>query len=767
MKTPMICTHTIPAAICLAIATLAPCAATGADLSSVTEWKQVQVVGGGFVTGIVCHPAEKNLIYARTDVGGAYRWDEATQSWIPLLDWLPHGMDMLNYVISLAVDPTDPERLYIVSGYSLTEKKDECPPTRLLRSKDRGKTFEMIDAGFLANGNADGRSNGERLMVDPNCPNILYYGSQDMTRLSGGSYCHLYRSEDFGSTWKALDSFPISRTDNGNGIVFVEFDAASGKSGSPTPSIYVGVSQDGSALYRSNDAGKTWKLVPNQPTKETVGIWESAGKPKRLLAQQAEFDGTGNLFVTFADNPGPNDINHGDVFKLDTKNGIWKDVTPVHARGGYAGVSVNRAGGLVAVSTMDRWGDGDRVFISSDGGASWHDMKSGDYTVDFSEAPWMTWHKSHSREIGHWTGDVEIDPFNPDRIFLISGGGVMGASNTKAALEGKPVAWEVETKGIEEMCLCVGSSNAMISPPSGAHLYVVFGDVDGFRFDNFDKSPENGQFFPTYGSSPSIDFAELNPLFLVRTHWGDGPGGSYSEDGGLSWKRFNREPLGARIPGPGSIAVSADGKTLVWVPQGKTAYRSVNKGDTWTHSKSDMKTPPGYMCLRVTSDRVNPDNFYVLHMERGTVYYSNDGGKSFAEGGFVPDWNSCEIKTAPGMEGHVWVCADKNWKKQGLLLSTDGGKKFVPVSNIEASRCIGFGKAAEGSKYPTLYLYGKVGGTWGIYISTNYGRSWNMIRETGWGYIDEIDGDPREFGRVYVGCGGRGVFTGLVKWQGK
>ena len=49
-------------------------------------WNNVRIDGGGFVPGIVFN--ESNLIYARTDIGGAYRWDPPTSSWIPLLDWV-------------------------------------------------------------------------------------------------------------------------------------------------------------------------------------------------------------------------------------------------------------------------------------------------------------------------------------------------------------------------------------------------------------------------------------------------------------------------------------------------------------------------------------------------------------------------------------------------------------------------------------------------------------------------------------------------------
>ncbi len=39
-------------------------------------WKNVTISGGGFVPGIIFHPTEPGVRYCRTDMGGAYRWDE-------------------------------------------------------------------------------------------------------------------------------------------------------------------------------------------------------------------------------------------------------------------------------------------------------------------------------------------------------------------------------------------------------------------------------------------------------------------------------------------------------------------------------------------------------------------------------------------------------------------------------------------------------------------------------------------------------------------
>ncbi|HEY8943200.1 MAG TPA: hypothetical protein VIM73_03010, partial [Polyangiaceae bacterium] len=59
------------------------------------EWKSVVVLGGGYVTGLVYSPVQPGILYARTDIGGAYRYDPADQSWIPLTDFL--GKDRAHY----------------------------------------------------------------------------------------------------------------------------------------------------------------------------------------------------------------------------------------------------------------------------------------------------------------------------------------------------------------------------------------------------------------------------------------------------------------------------------------------------------------------------------------------------------------------------------------------------------------------------------------------------------------------------------------------
>ena len=73
-------------------------------------WKNVEVHGGGFVDGIIYNKSRQNLVYARTDIGGSYRWNPSTARWIPLQDFTAPGDWNLLGTESLATDPVDPNR---------------------------------------------------------------------------------------------------------------------------------------------------------------------------------------------------------------------------------------------------------------------------------------------------------------------------------------------------------------------------------------------------------------------------------------------------------------------------------------------------------------------------------------------------------------------------------------------------------------------------------------------------------------------------------
>ena len=156
--------------------------------------------GGGFIPGIVFSTAQPGLVYARTDIGGAYRLDPPSGRWIPLLDWIAFPDWNLSGVESIAIDPRDPDRVYLAVGTYTNESSSQNGA--ILRSDDQGRTFRRFDLPFKVGSNMPARGMGERLAIDPNNTRVLYLGAR-----SGQG---LWRSVDAGETWSQVASLPDS-----------------------------------------------------------------------------------------------------------------------------------------------------------------------------------------------------------------------------------------------------------------------------------------------------------------------------------------------------------------------------------------------------------------------------------------------------------------------------------------------------------------------------------------------------------------------------
>ncbi len=128
-------------------------------------WGNVRLDGGGFVDGIATSKTEEGLIYIRTDVGGVYRWNASTYRWIPLTDWISELDVGLLGAESIALDPQNSNRVYVLAGTSYFSKGK----TVVMRSSDYGETWDTTDVTslFKAHGNGMGRQTGEKLAVDP------------------------------------------------------------------------------------------------------------------------------------------------------------------------------------------------------------------------------------------------------------------------------------------------------------------------------------------------------------------------------------------------------------------------------------------------------------------------------------------------------------------------------------------------------------------------------------------------------------------------
>ncbi|HKT27059.1 hypothetical protein [Dyella sp.] len=749
-------------------------------------WNNVRIVAGGYVDGIIAHPKQQGLFYARTDVGGAYRWDSSQNKWIALNDWTPSADQLWTGVESLAIDPNNTNMLYLVTGLYV---KSWAGNGAVLVSSDQGKSFTAYPLSFRVGGNEDGRNVGERLQVDPNDGSVLFYGTSNASynNPSGGPQQvagkdGLWTSKDKGATWSQVSGFTALTNDGtGDGVTFIAFAPAGEATGTPTKTIYAGVSTataatNGTTLYVSTDAGVTWSPVPGGPGNE--------------LPQRGELGPDGNLYITYGNSKdsngnytyavGPNGLNMGAVWKYDTVNHVWADITPhdpFNYASGYSGVSVDPAHpGTVVVMTMDHWYPMDTLWRTTDGGNSWVDVggatwngatpTSGTYAIrDASMSPWMIPPGKTQPGFGNW-GEVVIDPFNSAHVMYGWGGGIWTTYDLTDADAGKPTYWSVGASGIEETAVLT-----LVSPTSGAHLISGLGDVCGFVHTSLTAAPPQ-QGVPLCnggdGNGNGIDYGKNAPSTIVRVGaGGDNTLGTLSHDGGSTWTPFASKA--GSTNGGGTVAISGDGKTIVWAPSDIAPVVSNDNGASWTKaSGSSLASLP--IGVQVLSDGYSPNVFYALDEANGIFYNSTNKGVSWQAVNtslpkVYPSYQHSQATAVTGIPGEakagdVWIAT-----ATGLFRSTNYGATWnqVDAAAITAAASVGFGKAVTGSHYPTVYLSGTVNGVTGVFRSTNTGTTWVQINDTlhQWGGAGIVVGDPRTFGTVYIGPDeARGIIYG-------
>jgi photosystem II stability/assembly factor-like uncharacterized protein len=359
--------------------------------------------------------------------------------------------------------------------------------------------------------------------------------------------------------------------------------------------------------------------------------------------------------------------------------------------------------------TFCRWTRKDQVFRSTDGGKTWKGLIRDDggaklAVLDASAAPYA------GSLTPHWLGDIEIDPFDPDHVMFVTGYGIWGCHDATAADAGKPTHWTFDDRGLEETA-CLG----LVSPHEGAPLVSALGDIDGFRHDDLDASPARGRHQPSMGTTSQLDFAQNKPLVMVRL----GEEKCFvSIDGAQTWRAL--APASDRARG-GTIALAADGGTILWSPENANARRSIDGGITWTACQG---IPQG---AQVFADRAAAGAMYAWSKREAKLYASTDGGATFsvrcAQG--LPNHDRQCFRSVPGRAGDLWLGVEKG----GLFHSTDGGATFARLGDVDNACTLGFGKSAPGRDYPAIYLVASIGGIMGVFRSDDVGATWVRIND--------------------------------------
>lgn len=748
----MLCTS-LPAGL----ATQQKLTATAAGSAANTmEWGTLEISGGGFVSGIV---TGQNVMYARTDVGGAYRYDYDTQSWVQLMAATSEPDKGYLSVDAIAIDPTDDDTVYMLCGCAYFSNAK----TAVYRSINGGDNWDVVEITDLVqvHGNGYGRQCGESIAVDPDDPSTLY---------CGGDTEGLIVSHDYGKTWDKVTSFDTlglfteeikwpTWTDHMVKATASEYAASNGIStiAIQDGKVYVGVSVTGVDNLYVADVGKdNWKVV-------------SADLPNTLYPSRINLDANGDLLIgyvptlTFGS-------SGGGAYRYDKETGTVTDISPkANTPFGSIVSEKDNADHLVASTcgvwysqlwAKDDWDNdcvawGDITFRSEDGGKTWRQMApgneitwSGPLQADYLQDGGVSWVRNKAI---HWSGTVVFDPRDSDRLLITSGNGIFQCQDAWGEL---PV-FSFHAKGIEEVVPL-----DLVSVPGG-NVYSAIGDYDGFIHSSVTDST---QYQPNMGSTGAIAYCKSNPDIMLRYSENESKG-YYSQDGGKSWTALT----GCMAHSKGAITTLEDGTYRFFCTgEGGTIY-SDDFGKTWSKST-------GTAGKYITVDPEKPNYVYgagndynaydTSRKANNYLYVSDDYGVTFTAK-TICNYDGAEDYARIAAAGNGTVYCPAGY--YGLYKTTDYGETFTKVENIFSCFAVGVGAAKPGNKNLTVYAWANEteGGNSAIFRSTDEAASWECIMDEyhtygGTGNGKFVVGDMNTYGTVYMSSVGMGIVYGKI-----
>lgn len=270
------------------------------------------ISGMGRINTVAFHPTEKNTIWVGVAQGGLWKSTNSGKSWMPMMEGLP-----IIRISDIAIDPNNTEVMYVCLGdyayvgigletnggkrnthygigvykstdgglswdaTGLTYQLDEADGTlmrRLIVNKENSD--HLIAVGISGVWRSYNAGNSWELILDETImdleqdqgnPNIIYASSAYL-RLLGNGRSAVYKSEDFGNSWLEMETGIPPR----DSVQRIEIDIA------PSNSNYVyaltaGLDGGYFGLYRSIDAGATWKMMSSTPNILHWGTGSSSG----------------------------------------------------------------------------------------------------------------------------------------------------------------------------------------------------------------------------------------------------------------------------------------------------------------------------------------------------------------------------------------------------------------------------------------------------------------------------------------------------------
>ncbi|GIH19589.1 sialidase family protein [Rugosimonospora africana] len=246
--------------------------------------------------------------------------------------WKHIGLADTQMIGQIRIDPNDCDHAYVAAlGHVFGPNAQRG----VFRTSDGGATWQK--ALFV-----DDQTGAVDLATDPSNPKVLYAAMWHVSRKpwllsDGGTQSGLYKSTDGGDTWTNVTSKFGLPADQPIGKIGVSV------SGADPNRVYALVeARPGGGLFRSDDAGATWKLVnESQDIRQRAfyfsKVWADTTNPDRVYFGNVSFLRSDDAGVTLRTVSTPHGDNHG----------LWIDPTDdnrmIESNDGGAAVSTDGA----------------------------------------------------------------------------------------------------------------------------------------------------------------------------------------------------------------------------------------------------------------------------------------------------------------------------------------------------------------------------------------------------------------------------------------
>ncbi len=661
------------------------------------KWRSIGPFRGGrsvTASGVV---GDINTYYMGTTGGGVWKTDDLGITWRNISD----GFFKTGSVGAVAVSESDPNVVYVGMGEHAVRGVMTHHGDGVYKSTDAGKTWAKLGL--------DATQHVSRIAIHPKDPNIVYVAAQ------GALYSHtpergVYKSTDGGATFTK-----VLFVDNKTGCVELSMDmnnprilyAAMNEYGRLPWKVISG--GEGSGLYKSVDAGATWKKIHNGLPKEmgkmAVSVSRANSDKVYLLMESDSEKELGGLFVS--NNAGEN----------------WSRVTNDHRL-------IQRAWYYIEVFADPK--NENTVYVlsapalrSEDGGKTWEEI-SGTHG-DFH--------------------DLWINPNNPRNMVIANDGGAAVSVNygkTWSTQDNMPTAqfYRINVDNQFPYHIYAGQQD-------NTSVSIASREVGGWAITPRSWSYSAG------GESAFLAFNPDDPQFVL--------GGSYQ---GTIEVLNTRAKAGTNVMAAPIQYLGMDAKDMkyrfnwnapiIWSKHEPNTYyhgaqkllRTTDMGRTWTEVSPDLtrneKSKQGKGGGPYTNEAVGAENYgtlsYVIESphEKGVIWTGSDDGYVHLTRDNGATWQNVTptglpeclinaIDVSPHDKATAYIATTRykfNDHTPALYKTTDYGKTWTKIVNGIPNNAFTRVVREDDVRKDLLFA----GTELGVFVSFNGGKEWSSFQ---------------------------------------